>query len=101
MVKKGYIVGKFIILFSIVIIVVAVVAFNYISYTSNKSEVKRYNLEFEKVNKISTKFSVFSAPAPLPYHREPTHLPRRFSPGNEKKGLFDIVIGDKTNTNDV
>lgn len=39
---------KFIVLFSIVIIIVTVVAFNYISYTNNQNEVKRYNLELEK-----------------------------------------------------
>lgn len=39
---------KFIVLFSIVIIIVAVVAFNYINYTNNQSEVKRYNLELGK-----------------------------------------------------
>jgi len=39
---------KFIVLFSIVIIIVAVVAFNYISYTNNQNEVKRYNLELGK-----------------------------------------------------
>lgn len=39
---------KFIVLFSIVITIVTVVAFNYINYTNNQNEVKRYNLEFSK-----------------------------------------------------
>lgn len=39
---------KFIILFSIVIIVVAVVTFNYMDYTNEQNEVIKYNLEFEE-----------------------------------------------------
>ena len=39
---------KFIVLFSIVISIVAVLAFNYINYTNNQNEVKRYNLELGK-----------------------------------------------------
>lgn len=39
---------KFIVLFSIVITIVTVVAFNYINYTNNQNEVKRYNLELGK-----------------------------------------------------
>lgn len=39
---------KFIVLFSIVIIVVVTVAFNYMNYTNEQNEIKNYNLEFEK-----------------------------------------------------
>lgn len=39
---------KIIVLFSIVIILVVTVAFNYINYTNEQNEIKKYNLEFEK-----------------------------------------------------
>lgn len=39
---------KIIILLSIVIIVVTVVSINYMSYTKQKNETLKYNLEFEK-----------------------------------------------------
>ena len=39
---------KFIILISIVIIIVAVVAINYMSYTKENNDIKKYNLEYEK-----------------------------------------------------
>lgn len=40
---------KYIILFSIVIITVTIVTFNYINYTNQYNEVVKYNLEFEKI----------------------------------------------------
>ena len=39
---------KIIILLSIVIIIVAIVAFNYMSYSRDYNNIQKYNLEFEK-----------------------------------------------------
>ena len=46
--NKGSMMKKFIILFSIIIIIVSVVTINYMSYTKEQDNAKKYNLEYEK-----------------------------------------------------